>query len=192
MDLIFASHNENKVFEIANLVGNKYKILSLNDINFKEDIIENGSTLQENALIKARTIFNETGKNCFADDTGLLVKSLNNKPGVYSARYAGEQKNADDNMNLLLLNLNNKTDRQAKFTTVIALIMNGKEFIFEGELAGSIILEKKGSNGFGYDPIFKPNGYNNTLAQLDITEKNKISHRGLAFKKMIDFLKVYK
>jgi len=192
MDLIFASHNENKVFEIANLVGNKYKILSLNDINFKEDIIENGSTLQENALIKARTIFNETGKNCFADDTGLLVKSLNNEPGVYSARYAGEQKNADDNMNLLLLNLNNKTDRQAKFTTVIALIMNGKEFIFEGELAGSIILEKKGSNGFGYDPIFKPNGYINTLAQLDITEKNKISHRALAFKKMIDFLKVYK
>ena len=192
MDLIFASHNENKVFEIANLVGNKYKILSLNDINFKEDIIENGSTLQENALIKARTIFNETGKNCFADDTGLLVKSLNNKPGVYSARYAGEQKNADDNMNLLLLNLNNKTDRQAKFTTVIALIMNGNEFIFEGELAGSIILEKKGSNGFGYDPIFKPNGYNYTLAQLDITEKNKISHRALAFKKMIDFLKVYK
>jgi XTP/dITP diphosphohydrolase len=122
----------------------------------------------------------------------LLVKSLNNEPGVYSARYAGEQKNADDNMNLLLLNLNNKTDRQAKFTTVIALIMNGKEFIFEGELAGSIILEKKGSNGFGYDPIFKPNGYINTLAQLDITEKNKISHRALAFKKMIDFLKVYK
>jgi len=192
MDLIFASHNENKVFEISNLVGNKYKILSLNDINFKEDIIENGSTLQENALIKARTIFNETGKNCFADDTGLLVKSLNNEPGVYSARYAGEQKNADDNMNLLLLNLNNKTDRQAKFTTVIALIMNGKEFIFEGELAGSIILEKKGSNGFGYDPIFKPNGYINTLAQLDITEKNKISHRALAFKKMNDFLKVYK
>jgi XTP/dITP diphosphohydrolase len=192
MDLIFASHNENKVFEIANLVGNKYKILSLNDINFKEDIIENGSTLQENALIKARTIFNETGKNCFADDTGLLVKSLNNEPGVYSARYAGEQKNADDNMNLLLLNLNNKTDRQAKFTTIIALIMNGYEFIFEGELAGSIILEKKGSNGFGYDPIFKPNGYINTLAQLDITEKNKISHRALAFKKMIDFLKVYK
>jgi XTP/dITP diphosphohydrolase len=192
MDLIFASHNENKVFEIANLVGNKYKILSLNDINFKEDIIENGSTLQENALIKARTIFNETGKNCFADDTGLLVKSLNNEPGVYSARYAGEQKNADDNMNLLLLNLNNKTDRQAKFTTIIALIMNGYEFIFEGELAGSIILEKKGSNGFGYDPIFKPNGYINTLAQLDITEKNKISHRALAFKKMNDFLKVYK
>ncbi|MEI7979478.1 MAG: RdgB/HAM1 family non-canonical purine NTP pyrophosphatase [Bacteroidota bacterium] len=192
MDLIFASHNENKVFEIANLVGNKYKILSLNDINFKEDIIENGSTLQENALIKARTIFSETGKNCFADDTGLLVKSLNNEPGVYSARYAGEQKNADDNMNLLLLNLNNKTDRQAKFTTVITLIINGKEFIFEGELAGSIILEKKGSNGFGYDPIFKPNGYINTLAQLDITEKNKISHRALAFKKMNDFLKVYK
>ncbi len=192
MDLIFASHNENKVFEIATLVGNKYKILSLNDINFKEEIIENGSNLQENALIKARTIFNETGKNCFADDTGLLVKSLNNGPGVYSARYAGEQKNADDNMNLLLLNLNNKTDRQAKFTTIIALIMNGNEFIFEGELAGSIISEKKGSNGFGYDPIFKPNGYNNTLAQLDITEKNKISHRALAFKKMIDFLKVYK
>ncbi len=192
MDLIFASHNENKVFEIATLVGNKYKILSLNDINFKEEIIENGYNLQENALIKARTIFNETGKNCFADDTGLLVKSLNNEPGVYSARYAGEQKNADDNMNLLLLNLNKKTDRQAKFTTIIALIMNGNEFIFEGELAGSIISEKKGSNGFGYDPIFKPNGYNNTLAQLDITEKNKISHRALAFKKMIDFLKVYK
>lgn len=192
MDLIFASHNENKVFEIATLVGNKYKILSLNDINFKEEIIEIGYNLQENALIKARTIFNETGKNCFADDTGLLVKSLNNEPGVYSARYAGEQKNADDNMNLLLLNLNKKTDRQAKFTTIIALIMNGNEFIFEGELAGSIISEKKGSNGFGYDPIFKPNGYNNTLAQLDITEKNKISHRALAFKKMIDFLKVYK
>lgn len=192
MELIFASHNQNKVNEISALIGNKYKILSLNDIGFDEEIIENGHTLQENALIKARTIYNKTNKNCFADDTGLLVNSLNNEPGVYSARYAGEQKNADDNMNLLLANLKTFPNKNAQFITVIALIINGNEYLFKGELQGEIIDKKIGTNGFGYDPIFKPKGYEITLAQMDIEEKNKISHRAKAFAKMNEFLKVYK
>jgi len=188
MELIFASHNENKVTEIAALIGSGYSVKSLSAIGFNTEIIENGSTLTENALIKARTIYQATNKNCFADDTGLLVEALNNEPGVFSARYAGNQKNDHDNMNLLLENLKNKSNRNANFTTVIALIMDGKEYLFEGKLFGEIITEKIGSNGFGYDPIFKPKDFNITLAQMDLNKKNTISHRALAFKKMIDFL----
>jgi XTP/dITP diphosphohydrolase len=188
MELIFASHNENKVTEIAALIGSGYSVKSLSAIGFNTEIIENGSTLTENALIKAKTIYQATNKNCFADDTGLLVEALNNEPGVFSARYAGIQKNDHDNMNLLLENLKNKSNRNANFTTVIALIMDGKEYLFEGKLFGEIITEKIGSNGFGYDPIFKPKDFNITLAQMDLNKKNTISHRALAFKKMIDFL----
>lgn len=188
MELIFASHNENKVTEIAALIGSGYSVKSLSAIGFNTEIIENGSTLTENALIKARTIYQATNKNCFADDTGLLVEALNNEPGVFSARYAGNQKNDHDNMNLLLENLKNKSNRNANFTTVIALIMDGKEYLFEGKLFGEIITEKIGSNGFGYDPIFKPKDFNISLAQMDLNKKNTISHRALAFKKMIDFL----
>lgn len=188
MELIFASHNENKVTEIAALIGSGYSVKSLSAIGFNTEIVENGSTLTENALIKARTIYQATNKNCFADDTGLLVEALNNEPGVFSARYAGNQKNDHDNMNLLLENLKNKSNRNANFTTVIALIMDGKEYLFEGKLFGEIITEKIGSNGFGYDPIFKPKDFNISLAQMDLNKKNTISHRALAFKKMIDFL----
>lgn len=188
MELIFASHNENKVNEIAALIGSSYVVKSLSVIGFNTEIEENGSTLTENALIKARTIYQATNKNCFADDTGLLVEALNNEPGVYSARYAGLQKNANDNMDLLLKNLTPFENKNAKFTTVIALILNGKEYLFEGNLDGKIIPNKIGTNGFGYDPIFMPNGYDITLAQMDLQEKNKISHRALAFNKMTDFL----
>ena len=188
MELIFASHNENKVNEIAALIGSSYVVKSLSAIGFNTEIEENGSTLTENALIKARTIYQATNKNCFADDTGLLVEALNNEPGVYSARYAGLQKNANDNMDLLLKNLTPFENKNAKFTTVIALILNGKEYLFEGNLDGKIIPNKIGTNGFGYDPIFMPNGYDITLAQMDLQEKNKISHRALAFNKMTDFL----
>lgn len=192
MELIFASHNENKVQEIAELIGNKYIVNSLSTIGFNTEIEENGSTLTENAFIKARTIYQATNKNCFADDTGLLVEALNNEPGVYSARYAGLQKNANDNMDLLLKNLAPFENKTASFTTVIALILNGKEFLFEGILFGKIIPVKIGTNGFGYDPVFMPNGYDITLAQMDLNEKNKISHRAIAFQKMVNFLNEYK
>lgn len=188
MELIFASHNENKVTEIAALIGNNYQVKSLLAIGFNTEIEENGSTLTENALIKSRTIYQATHKNCFADDTGLLVAALNNEPGVYSARYASLQKNANDNMDLLLKNLTPFENKNANFTTVIALILNGQEYLFEGNLHGKIIPNKIGTNGFGYDPIFIPNGYDITLAQMDLQEKNKISHRALAFNKMVDFL----
>lgn len=188
MELIFASHNENKVTEIAALIGQKHIIKSLTAIGFMNEIIEDGNTLEANALIKARTIYKNTNFNCFADDTGLLVQALNNEPGVYSARYAGEQKNANDNMDLLLKNLVSVDNKNASFVTIIALIINGVEYLFEGKLDGKIITDKIGTNGFGYDPIFVPNGYNITLAQMDLTEKNKISHRAIAFKKMIQFL----
>jgi XTP/dITP diphosphohydrolase len=192
MELIFASHNENKVTEIAALIGSSYSVKSLSAIGFNTEIVENGSTLTENALIKARTIYQATNKNCFADDTGLLVEVLNNEPGVFSARYAGIQKNDNDNMNLLLENLKNKSNRSANFTTVIALILDGKEYLFEGKLMGEIVTEKIGLNGFGYDPIFKPSGYGITLAQMDLIKKNTISHRAIAFQKMIDFLHHFK
>lgn len=192
MELIFASHNENKVTEIAALIGSSYSVKSLSAIGFNTEIVENGSTLTENALIKARTIYQATNKNCFADDTGLLVEALNNEPGVFSARYAGIQKNDNDNMNLLLENLKNKSNRSANFTTVIALILDGKEYLFEGKLMGEIVTEKIGLNGFGYDPIFKPSGYGITLAQMDLIKKNMISHRAIAFQKMIDFLHHFK
>ncbi|MFA9215169.1 MAG: RdgB/HAM1 family non-canonical purine NTP pyrophosphatase [Candidatus Methylacidiphilales bacterium] len=192
MELIFASHNENKVREIAELIGNKYMVKSLSTIGFNTEIEENGSTLTENALIKARTIYQATNKNCFADDTGLLVEALNNEPGVYSARYAGLQKDTNDNMDLLLKKLVPFDNKNANFNTVIALILNGQEYLFEGSLFGKIIPNKIGTNGFGYDPIFIPNKYDITLAQMDLQEKNKISHRALAFSKMVDFLHEFK
>ncbi|MFZ4799363.1 MAG: RdgB/HAM1 family non-canonical purine NTP pyrophosphatase [Bacteroidia bacterium] len=191
MEIIFASHNQNKVTEISALIGTNYTVKSLTEIGYHEEIIEDGKTLKENALIKARTIYKKTNKNCFADDTGLLVAALNNEPGVYSARYAGEQKNANDNMNLLLKNLTNFDNKNARFVTIIALIIDGKEYLFEGELLGQITDTKTGKNGFGYDPIFIPNGFNISLAEMDLQEKNKISHRAKAFERMISFLSVY-
>ena len=189
MKLIFATHNKNKAKEVKSLMPESIELLSLDDIDFHTEIEENASTLEGNALLKAKTIFEKTGINCFADDSGLLVDALNGEPGVYSARYAGGQKSDEDNMQKLLHELQNKSDRNAHFKTVMALIIDGKEYLFDGKIEGKIISEKRGNNGFGYDPIFVPNGYNETFAQLDSETKNNISHRAKALQKMLEFLK---
>jgi len=189
MKLIFATHNKNKAKEVKSLMPSFIELLSLDDINFHDEIDETASTLEGNASLKAKTIFEKTGINCFADDSGLLVDALNGEPGVYSARYAGEQKNDEDNMQKLLHELNDKPNRNAHFKTVMALIIDGKEYLFEGKIKGKIITEKLGTNGFGYDPIFVPDGYKETFAQLDSETKNKISHRARALQKMLEFLK---
>tara|TARA_B100000925_G_scaffold115176_1_gene85343 strand:+ start:2013 stop:2591 length:579 start_codon:yes stop_codon:yes gene_type:complete len=189
MELIFATHNQNKVEEIIAILPPVIEIKSLRDINFKNEISETSETLQGNALIKARTIFNQFKRNCFADDTGLEVEVLNGNPGVLSARYAGNQNIAIDNIKKLLRKLKNHDNRKAQFRTVIALIYDRNEYFFEGIIKGKIIREAKGNNGFGYDPIFQPENYILSFAQLDKEEKNKISHRAKAFRKLINFLK---
>ena len=190
MELIFATHNQNKVEEITAILPPVIEIKSLRDINFKNEISETSETLQGNALIKARTIFNQFKRNCFADDTGLEVEVLNGNPGVLSARYAGNQNIAIDNIKKLLRKLKNHDNRKAQFRTVIALIYDRNEYFFEGIIKGKIIREAKGNNGFGYDPIFQPENYFLSFAQLDKEEKNKISHRAKAFRKLINFLRV--
>ena len=186
--IVFATNNKHKLEEIRNILDNALNILSLDDINCHEDIPETGSTIEENALIKARYIKEKYGYDCFADDTGLEIKSLNNEPGVYSARYAGNDHNSEKNMQKVLENLKGKNDRSACFRTCIALITGNNEYLFEGKIEGEIITEKKGESGFGYDPIFVPNGYTQTFAELGNDIKNKISHRALAVKKLINFL----
>ena len=189
MKLVFATNNQHKLFEVQKLIGLKFQLISLSEAGFIGDIPENQATLEGNALEKARFIFEKLKSNCFADDTGLEVEILNGEPGVYSARYAGPDNNSENNISKLLLNLNNKINRKAQFRTVIALILNEKEFLFEGIVKGHIINEKKGNDGFGYDPIFIPEGYNETFAEMTINEKNKISHRAIAINKLADFLK---
>ena len=189
MQLIFATHNKNKLKEVNSLIPKSIELLSLDDINFNSEIEETASTIEGNALLKAKTIFQKTNINCFADDSGLIVDALNGEPGVFSARYAGIQKNDDANMNKLLENLHYETNRNAHFKTIMALIIGGKEYLFEGKIEGKIITKKLGTNGFGYDPIFIPNGYNETFSQLDAETKNTISHRAKALKKMLEFLK---
>jgi XTP/dITP diphosphohydrolase len=188
MKLVFATNNTHKLHEVEKMLGKDVKLLSLNDIDCTEDIPETADTLEGNALQKARFVYEKYNVDCFADDTGLEVEALNNAPGVYSARYAGEQKNPQDNMNKLLAELQGKENRNARFRTVIALILNGKEYLFEGEVKGVIEKDKKGEEGFGYDPIFSPEGYDKTFAELDLSIKNKISHRGKAIAKLIEFL----
>jgi len=188
MQLIFATHNQNKLKEVRSLVPDPIQLLSLDDIHFDKEIEETEPTIEGNALLKARTIYEETGINCFSDDSGLLVDALNGAPGVYSARYAGEQKNDNDNIEKLLFDLKDNQNRSAHFKTVMALVINGKEYLFEGIIQGKITEEKTGNNGFGYDPVFMPYGYNITFAQMDPGTKNSISHRGIALKKLIDFL----
>ncbi|UOB17169.1 non-canonical purine NTP diphosphatase [Abyssalbus ytuae] len=188
MKLIFATHNKNKFKEVKALIPENFEMLNLDDIRCYEDIPETSDTIQENAIQKATYIYNKYKLNCFADDTGLEVESLNNEPGVYSARYAGNQKNSEDNIKKLLLNLKSINNRKARFITVICLILNGKTHLFEGVIKGEIIMEKRGKNGFGYDPVFIPEGYDLTFAQLPLKIKNKISHRGKAMKKLITFL----
>ena len=185
--LMFATNNPNKLREIRSAVSS-YKIISLEEIGIKEEIPETGSTLHENALQKAAYIFNKTGEDCFADDTGLEIAALDNRPGVYSARYAGINCSAEDNINKVLDELDGVTNRNAVFKTVIALIINGKEFFFEGGIDGNILTNKTGHQGFGYDPIFLPNGYEISFAEMSLDEKNNISHRAKAVKKLIHFL----
>jgi len=189
MPLVFASNNPNKIKEIQLLLPNTLQILSLKDIGCLEEIPETAPTIEGNAIQKANYVTEKYGYPCFADDTGLEVAALDNAPGVYSARYAGEQKNADDNMAKLLHNLSDKANRKAQFKTVICLNLNGNQHLFEGIIKGEIIHEKRGSAGFGYDPIFIPNGYSNTFAEMSMSEKSKISHRGLAVEKLVAFLK---
>ncbi|MDR0823664.1 MAG: non-canonical purine NTP diphosphatase [Prevotella sp.] len=187
--LVFATNNAHKLEEVREVVGDNFEILSLNDISCHEDIDEPGETLQENALIKARYVKEKYGYDCFGDDTGLEVAALNGAPGVYSARYAGGDHDAKANMKKLLKELDGITDRKAQFRTVIALILNGEEHLFEGKIEGVIISEEKGDSGFGYDPVFQPDGYTQTFAQLGMDIKNDISHRALATKALCEFLK---
>ncbi len=189
MQLVFASNNKNKIKEIQLLVPQSIKVLSLEDIGCFEEIPETADTIEGNAIQKANYVTEKYGYNCFADDTGLEVEALNGEPGVYSARYAGEQKDATDNMDKLLNNLKGISNRNAQFKTVIALNLNGNHSLFTGIIKGKIIEEKIGSNGFGYDPIFVADGYSQTFAELTIGEKSVISHRGLAVKQLVDFLK---
>ncbi|KIA98793.1 non-canonical purine NTP diphosphatase [Flavobacterium sp. KMS] len=188
MDLVFASNNKNKIVEIQSILDGSIKILSLEDIGCHEDIPETADTIEGNAILKADYVTKKYGYDCFADDTGLEISALNGEPGVYSARYAGEQRNSDDNMNKVLNGLNNVSNRKAHFKTVIALNLNGKQHLFTGIADGSITQDKKGDQGFGYDPIFQPEGYEETFAELPLTVKNKISHRGKATQQLIDFL----
>ena len=192
MELVFASANQNKVNEISKLWPSHIKLLSLNDIHCYEDILETQTTIEGNALQKAKYIFNNYGKSCFADDTGMEVETLNGRPGVYSARYAGEQKNANDNMNKVLNELEGADNRKACFKTVIALITDsGEEHLFEGIINGKIIHSKRGKNGFGYDPIFEPEGYDKTFGEMDMGTKNKISHRALAVQQLLNYITGY-
>ena len=188
--LIFATNNPNKLAEIKSAVKT-FEVVGLNDMGIVEDIAETGTTLEENALIKSQYIFHKTGLDCFADDTGLEVKALNGRPGVYSARYAGPNCSAVDNMGKLLKELENHDDRSARFRTVISLILDGEKYYFEGEVMGDILSQKKGVDGFGYDPIFRPKGFSASFAEMSMTQKNEISHRGIAVKKLIQFLSDY-
>jgi XTP/dITP diphosphohydrolase len=188
MKLVFASNNKNKIKEIQLLVPASIEIVSLEDIGCTEDIPETADTIEGNAILKANYVTEKYGLNCFADDTGLEVEALNGAPGVYSARYAGEPKDDNNNMNELLFQLEKETNRNANFKTVIALNLNGKQELFVGMIFGKITREKVGTNGFGYDPIFVAEGYEKTFAELDMEEKSNISHRGIAVKQLITFL----
>ncbi|WP_340066929.1 non-canonical purine NTP diphosphatase [Ascidiimonas aurantiaca] len=188
MELVFATHNKNKIKEVIPLLPTGIKVLSLDDIGCKEDIAETAATLEGNALLKATYIKKNYGYDCFADDTGLEVEVLQGAPGVYSARYAGEQKNTEANIEKLLYEMKEHLNRNARFRTVIALSMGEHEKVFEGVVEGSIHNEKKGDKGFGYDPVFVPREYRNTFAELPLEEKNKISHRARALQKLIEYL----
>lgn len=189
MQLVFATNNANKLKEVQSLMPKYIKLLSLKDISCLEDIPETQSTIEDNARQKAEYIKSNYGYDCFADDTGLEVEALNGEPGVYSARYAGPQRNSEDNINKLLTQLKSNHNRAAQFKTVIALHLNGELRTFTGICKGEITKEKHGEKGFGYDPIFKAEGYNKTFAEITLDEKNKIGHRGKAVSLLITYLK---
>lgn len=188
MKLVFASNNKNKIAEIQQMLPSNISILSLEEIGCYEDIPETASTIEGNAILKANYVTEKFGYNCFADDTGLEVEALNGDPGVYSARYAGEHKDANDNMNKLLSELENQNNRNAQFKTVIALNIEGNQNLFTGIIEGTIIDTKRGDKGFGYDPIFVPKNHNVTFAEMVMEEKAILSHRGIATRKLVDFL----
>lgn len=186
--LIVASNNQHKLEEIEAIIGKYYALQSMASIGFVEEIEETGTSFHENAAIKARAIFNRYGVDCLSDDSGLAIDVLNGAPGVYSARFAGEPVNHEKNIDKVLFELEGKSDRNARFVTVLCLIRNGKEYFFEGEIKGKILEEKRGTNGFGYDPIFVPEGFDKSFAELDPAQKNKISHRSNALAKMQEYL----
>ena len=188
MKLVFATNNLNKLKEVQEMLPSSIELLSLKDINCFDEIEETETTLEGNAHLKADYITQKFGFNCFADDTGLEVESLGGKPGVYSARFAGEPSNSENNMQKLLVDLETKTNRKAQFRTAVSLNINEKKFLFEGICKGEILTKKQGEKGFGYDPIFKPVGVSESFASMNPEEKNKISHRGIAIQKLIDFL----
>tara|TARA_B100000886_G_scaffold117950_1_gene79319 strand:- start:11498 stop:12082 length:585 start_codon:yes stop_codon:yes gene_type:complete len=189
MELIIASQNQNKLVEFKKILGDKINLFSLSDIGLNQEIPENEKTIKKNAMFKAKFVNTQTGKNVFADDTGLEIDSLNGEPGVYSARYSGVETNSDKNIELVLTKLKNKSNRNSRFKTIISLIIDGKSVNFEGVVEGKITEKKRGSNGFGYDPIFQPNGYASTFGEMSLKEKNKISHRSIAINKMVQYLK---
>ena len=189
MELIIASQNQNKLVEFKKILGDKINLFSLSDIGLNQEIPENEKTIKKNAMFKAKFVNTQTGKNVFADDTGLEIDSLNGEPGVYSARYSGVDRNSDKNIELVLKKLKSKANRNSRFKTIISLIIDGKSVNFEGVVEGKITEEKRGSNGFGYDPIFQPNGYSSTFGEMSLNEKNKISHRSIAINKMVQYLK---
>lgn len=188
MEIVFASNNAHKLEEVRSKLPKEFTVLSLKDVLGDVDIPETGTTLDENASIKSRYVFERTGKNCFSDDTGLEIAALNGEPGVYSARYAGENCSFQDNMDKVLKNMEGAEDRSACFRTVISLILNGEEHFFEGRVDGEILAEEHGEEGFGYDPIFRPNGFSESFAQMSLAQKNEISHRGKAVQKLVEFL----
>lgn len=189
MQLVFASNNKNKIKEIQLLLPDSIQILSLEDIGCTEDIPETADTIEGNAILKANYVTQKYGYDCFADDSGLEVAALNGEPGVFSARYAGEPKNDENNIDKLLANLKDVNNKKANFKTIICLNLKGEQHLFTGIINGQIIEERIGNNGFGYDPIFVADGYQKTFAELSLEEKARISHRGIAVKKLIDFLK---
>jgi len=191
MILVFASANEYKVKEIRSILGKSFELASLRDVNIHEDIPENEPELEGNALEKARFVHRLTGRDVFADDTGLEIEELGGKPGVHSARFAGEAKDPSANIDKVLQLLGNSKNRKARFRTVIALIVDNKEYLFEGIVEGRIIGEKRGTSGFGYDPVFIPDGKELTFAEMELSEKNSISHRARAFEKLRTFLSNY-
>ncbi|NVJ88911.1 MAG: non-canonical purine NTP diphosphatase [Flavobacteriaceae bacterium] len=188
MKLVFATNNIKKLLEVQNMLPKSIELLSLKDINCFDEIDETETTLEGNAKLKANYISEKFGYNCFADDTGLEVDALDGKPGVYSARYAGVPVNSEKNMQKLLSELEGKSNRKAQFRTVICLNLDNKQYLFQGICKGKILHEQKGEKGFGYDPVFKPENYHESFAEMNSEEKNKISHRGLAIQKLVNFL----
>ncbi len=188
MNLVFATNNQHKINEISNMLNGEIRLLSLTDIGCTEELPEETDTLEGNASQKAWYLYHHYGHNCFADDTGLEIEALGGEPGVISAMYAGPERNAEANMNKVLQKLSKINNRKARFRTVISLILDGVETRFEGIVEGSILFEKRGEGGFGYDPIFKPDESNFSFAEMPLAEKNKISHRARAFKKLVEYL----